>query len=280
MLPSEDDRAAEAFLRDHAPPRRNPRVIGELVRNFIHNTIQLTSGLQEEDAPHNVLAQRHKNNQPPELSQHSTAALHQAEDDPQESDDDEDQDKAQVAPPLVIVDSVRNFVHNTTQLTSCHDIQEEGAPRNVLAQHHKTNRSNQPPGLSQLSTAARRQAMEHDQDEEDNPQESDNEGQDQDQARAARHSKSTGEIKPDTMAYYKGTPWWAILMQAKIKYRRHIAVNHGFPDCDQYLVDAHDILLEVIDEFKTENEVHDQGELYLLYIYTFTYCLLRFPSCA
>jgi Domain of unknown function (DUF6532) len=127
-------------------------------------------------------------------------------------------------------------------------------------------------------TAARHQATKHDsdQDDEDNPQESDNE----DQARAARHSRSAGEIKPDTMAYYKGTPWWVILMQAKIKYRRHIAVNHGFPDRDQYLVDARDILLEAIDEFKTENEIHDQSELYLLYIYTFTYRLLRFPTCA
>jgi hypothetical protein len=134
--------------------------------------------------------------------------------------------------------------------------------------------------LARLSTAARHQAAKHNQDNEDNPQESDNEDQDQDQARAARHSRSTGEIKPDTMAYYKGTPWWVILMQAKIKYRRHIAVNHGFPDRDQYLVDARDILLEAIDEFKTENEIHDQSELFLLYIYTLTYCLLRFPTCA
>jgi hypothetical protein len=72
VSPSEDERTAEAFLRDHAPPRRDPRVV----------------------------------------------ALHQAEDDPREIDDGEDQDQAQVAPPPVIVDSVRNFVHNTIQLTS------------------------------------------------------------------------------------------------------------------------------------------------------------------
>ena len=119
MSPSEDERAAEAVLRDHAPPHGHPRVTGDLVRNFMHSTIQLTSGIQEEGAPRNVLAQRHKNNQ------HATTALRQAakkhsqddEDDPQEHDD-EDQDQARVAPPPVIVDLVREFCaqHNTANI--------------------------------------------------------------------------------------------------------------------------------------------------------------------
>jgi hypothetical protein len=96
LSPSEDERAAERFLRDHAPPRRDPRVVGDLVRNIIHNTIQLTSRIQEDGAPRNDLA----------------------EDDPREIDDDEDQDRARDALPPVIVDSVRNFVHNTIQLIS------------------------------------------------------------------------------------------------------------------------------------------------------------------
>src|ERR1700678_2261643 len=99
----------------------------------------------------------------------------------------------------------------TTWLTS--GIQDEGAPRNVLAQHHKKNRSNQPPKLARLSAAALHQAnlKKHSQDNEheEAPQESDDEGQDQ--GRAARHSKSTGQAKPDTMAYYKGTHWWVVL---------------------------------------------------------------------
>ena len=48
-------------------------------------------------------------------------------------------------------------------------------------------------------------------------------------------------------------------MQAKIKYRHHIALNHGFPDRDEHLGDAHDILLEVIEEFKAKNGNVDQS---------------------
>lgn len=163
-------------------------------------------------------------------------------------------------PPQVIGNSVRDFVHDRIQLTS--SIQEEEAPRNVLAQHHQKNRSNQPPELARLSAAALQQVEDHSQEDENNPQESDDEGLGQDQARAARHSKSTGEAKPDTMAYYRGTPWWFILTQAKIKYRRHIALNHGFPDRDEHLGDARDILLEAIGEYNDENGILDQGGFY------------------
>ena len=51
-------------------------------------------------------------------------------------------------------------------------------------------------------------------------------------------------------------------MQAKIKYRRHIALNHGFPDRDEHLGDACDILLEAIEEFKAENGNVDQSVFY------------------
>ena len=161
----------------------------------------------------------------------------------------------------MIVDWVRSFIHNlnTIQLTS--SIQEEGpgAPRNVLTQHHKNNRSNQPPKLDRLAAAALHQAKEQSRDDVDNPQKGDDDSEDQEPVRAARHSKSTGELKPDTMAYYRGTPWSAILAQAKIKYRRHIALVHGFPDRDEHLCDAHDILLEAIEEFKAEGGILDQG---------------------
>jgi hypothetical protein len=137
-------------------------------------------------------------------------------------------------------------------------IQEEEAPQNVLAQHHKNNRSNRPPKSAQLTTAALRQSKEHSQDDVDNPQEDDDEDQEP-AGRAARHSKSTGEAKPDTMVYYKGTPWCAILTQAKLKYRRHIALVHGFPERDGHLSDARDILLEAIEEFKGENGILDES---------------------
>ena len=64
------------------------------------------------------------------------------------------------------------------------------------------------------------------------------------------------------MTYYKGTSWYFILMQAKIKYRHHIALNHGFPDRDEHLGDARDILLEVIKEFKAKNGKVDQSVFY------------------
>ena len=104
----------------------------------------------------------------------------------------------------------------------------------------------------------------------DGRQEDDDGDQDQGLGRAVRHSKSNGEVKPDTMAFYKGTPWWAILMKAKIKYRRHIALNHGFPDRDEHLGDARDILLEAIDEFKAENEIHDQSKFFFSNMCTLT----------
>ena len=180
-------------------------------------------------------------------------------------------------PPSVVDNMVRYFVQNTIQLMS--DIQEEDAPHNVLAQHHTKNRSNKPPELSRLSTASLHQANIHGRNSKDNTlaQDSDEENQDEDQARATRHSKSNGEAKDDTMAYYKGTPWWGILMKAKLKYRRHIALNHGFPDREEYLCDAHDILLEEIEEFKAENGVLD-SKFYLLRIYSFTYYLVKITN--
>ena len=99
----------------------------------------------------------------------------------------------------MIVNWVQNFVHNlyTIQLTS--NIQEEGlglgAPHNVLTQHHKNNCSNQPPKLDRLVAAA---AKEQSRDDVDNSQKGDDDSEDQEPVRAACHSKSTGELKPDT----------------------------------------------------------------------------------
>jgi hypothetical protein len=191
--PSEDERAAEDFLKNSAPPRAS--VIGDSVRYFLRNKIQLTSGLQDEQPSWDVLVQHHKknrSNRAPELARLSTAALHQLEakkhgrDDPEETDDAGEQ----------------------------------------------------------------------------------NEDQDHSSSRAARHSKSTGEVKADTLTYYKGTPWAEILRQAKIKYRRHIALNHGFPDRDEHLCDAREILFEAIEEFKSEHGILDQsGSIYFIYVH-------------
>jgi hypothetical protein len=176
-----------------------PPVMGDEVRNFVHNSIQLISGIQEEEAPH----------------------------------DDQEEEVP-------------------------HDDQEE-VPHNVLAQYHKKNRSNLPPKLAQLSNAALLQAKKHGQPEDNENHSQESDAEDQDQARAARHSKSLGGVKPDTMAYYKGTPWWVILTEAKIKYRCHIALNHGFPDRDEHLGEARDILLEAIEDFKGKNGSLDQS---------------------
>ena len=146
-------------------------------------------------------------------------------------------------------------------LIICMQEEQEEVLCNVLVQHLKKNQSNRPPNLARLSTAASCQANMCGQGDEDNLQDSDDE--DQNQARAAHHSKSTGEVKADMMSYYRNTPWWAILMQAKIKFHRHIALHHGFPNCDEHLSEACDVLLEAIEEFQTENDIADQGKLFL-----------------
>ena len=127
--------------------------------------------------------------------------------------------------------------------------EQEEVPCNVLVQHLKKNQSNRPPNLAWLLTAASRQANMCGQGDEDNLQDSDD--KDQNQAQDAHHSKSTGEVKANTMSY-RNTPWWAILMQAKIKFHHHIALHHGFPDRDEHLSEAHNVLLEAIEEFQTE----------------------------
>ena len=154
---------------------------------------------------------------------------------------------------------VQNFTQNTIQLTS--GIQEE-AQQDVLAQHHKKNHSYQPPELSRLSAIAIHQAEnhEHDQHNNVNTEESDNENEEEDQAQAARDSKSTSIIKPNTLAYYKGSSWSAILTQAKVKYHHHIALHHGFPNLDKHLSDAHKIPFEAMAEYKDENGIINKSE--------------------
>ncbi|KAF8812145.1 hypothetical protein BYT27DRAFT_7207910 [Phlegmacium glaucopus] len=140
---------------------------------------------------------------------------------------------------------------------------EEEEACDVLAHHRKKTRSNQPPQLQRLSAAANRQAFHqrnHHAAQDSNAEESegaDDEVQDYAKTRAARNSNSSGNAKPDTLAFYKGSSWSSILVQAKIKYRRHIALHHGFPDRDEHLVDARKILFEVIAQFKDEGGVID-----------------------
>ena len=81
--------------------------------------------------------------------------------------------------------------------------------------------------------------------------------------RAARHSKSTGEARPDTLKYYKGTSWNSVLENAKMKYRRHIALYHGFPDRDTDLGDATKLIAEAIAEFEDNDGILDDGEFIL-----------------
>lgn len=54
--------------------------------------------------------------------------------------------------------------------------------------------------MAWLSTAALHQAKKHGQDDKENSHKPDDEDQneDQDHSRAAHHSKSTGDVKPDT----------------------------------------------------------------------------------
>ena len=56
-------------------------------------------------------------------------------------------------------------------------------------------------------------------------------------------------------------------MQAKIKFHCHITL---LPDCDEHLSEAHDVLLEAIEEFQTENDIADQGNLFLFYFFMYS----------
>lgn len=89
--------------------------------------------------------------------------------------------------------------------------------------------------------------------------------------RAPRHSKSTGEARPDTLKYYKGTSWTAVLENAKMMYRRHIALYHAFPDRDIDLGDATKLVAEAMSQFEQDEGILDDGELvhtlYNLYIH-------------
>ena len=86
---------------------------------------------------------------------------------------------------------------------------DDDTPQDVLARHHQKNHSNRPPQLETLSNAANYQMENHKrnntaaQDDTADEESSD----EQVRTRAPRHSKSTGEAKPDTLVYYRGTPW-------------------------------------------------------------------------
>jgi len=139
---------------------------------------------------------------------------------------------------------------------------DDDTPQDVLARHHQKNRSNRQPQLETLSNAANYQMENHKrnntaaQDDTADEESSD----EQVRTRAPRHSKSTGEAKPDTLVYYRGTPWSSILIWAKVKYSRHIALYHGFPDRDKHLADATKILAEAIEEFRNEGAIIDARE--------------------
>jgi hypothetical protein len=130
--------------------------------------------------------------------------------------------------------------------------------RNVLEQHHQPNQANRAPGVERLAAAAGRQQdanPEHEIDVDD--QVSDEEPQ---QQRAPRHSKSNGaNIRPDTLAYYKGSPWKTVLERAKVKYRRFISLYHAFPTRDDHLDEAERILTDTIVECRDEGFILEDG---------------------
>jgi hypothetical protein len=130
----------------------------------------------------------------------------------------------------------------------------------VVTQHRKTNPSNRPPQLTRLSIAATHQANNCQHDNNDIDMQSGAESDHLEQKRATRHSKSTGEAKPDTLKYYKGTSWSSVLEKAKMKYRRHIALRHGFPDRDTDLGDASKLIAEAMAEFEDDGGILNDSE--------------------
>ena len=88
--------------------------------------------------------------------------------------------------------------------------------------------------------------------EDDNDNEDDNESDNTGtQGRAPRHSKTPKDAtpKPTTMKYYP-KPWQCMLITAKNKMRRHVALVNAFPERENHLEEATAIISKTISEYR------------------------------
>jgi hypothetical protein len=133
------------------------------------------------------------------------------------------------------------------------------------------NRSQVPAGCTGVPVKHSQVSVDHSQvaaelsdssedDHEDN-------GTDGKKVRAARHSKTHGDAKPNHLSYYSGS-WVDVLVAARNDYRRFLHITDPFPERNKdNLKDAHDILLEVIGEHVEMGGELDYGSLLFLSIF-------------
>jgi hypothetical protein len=76
--------------------------------------------------------------------------------------------------------------------------------------------------------------------------------------RARRNSKIPNGTtpKPTTLKYYSKA-WQSMLIAAKNNMRRHVALVHAFPERDNHLNEANNILIKTIAEYKEQYPLDD-----------------------
>jgi hypothetical protein len=130
----------------------------------------------------------------------------------------------------------------------------------VLEEHYERNRPVRPPPTRNLDKAATFQHLvqraisscDNDnnqadfEDDDDIEDDNDNTG-----TRAPRHSKTSKDAppKPTTMKFYPQA-WQIILVTAKNKMRRHVALVNAFPERENHLEEATAIITKTISEYR------------------------------
>ena len=97
--------------------------------------------------------------------------------------------------------------------------------------------------------------------------EDDNEENNTTRRRACRNSKRVGtSSNPTTLKHYSQT-WQPMLVVAKNYMRRHVALINAFPERDNNLNEAGNILIKTITEYREEFSL-DDSKFFYCYIVT------------
>lgn len=75
--------------------------------------------------------------------------------------------------------------------------------------------------------------------------------------RARRNTRRTA-IKPTTLAYYP-TAWKSFLQLAKQEYRLHIATIHAFPEKENHLHEARDVIARLMLSWTSAGDYLEPG---------------------
>jgi hypothetical protein len=135
----------------------------------------------------------------------------------------------------------------------------------VLDQHHRQNRPNNPPTAARLAIAASQQNGSGNIPDSDGVAGSEPEDDTNDQEREENiylrgpHSRPR-QPAPTTLRFYPGS-WKTVLDRAKNRFARHVFLNQGFPVHSSDLGTARDILYEEIAKGKAEKLTLDLCKL-------------------